>query len=195
MADYGWPLNQELRRLFEEDQSERQRQYRPRLARRDRRRRKRVEQLLAAGVAISAPDFFHAAMVFQHGETLDDFWRAHELAVKATELGEKRARWLAAASYDRWLIGQGQPQKYGTQYRLDGAKPMLYPVNPATTDDERVRWGVPTLAEAERRADFLPALRGSVRGWLFNKGLALLRAPFRAVVKNLGPTSGDRPVS
>lgn len=138
--------NQELRRLFEEDQADRRRGYRSSLIKRDGRRRKRVEQLLADGAGTSGPDFYHAAMVFQHGETLDDFWRAHELALKAHELGEERARWLAAASYDRWLVGQGLPQKYGTQSWLDGDKWMLYPVDPATTDDERARWGVPALA-------------------------------------------------
>jgi transposase len=66
---------------------------------------------------LQAPeDYFHAAMVFQHGETLDDFWRAHELAKRGAELGHPNCRWLTAAAYDRWLMNQGKPQKYGTQY-------------------------------------------------------------------------------
>jgi hypothetical protein len=47
----------------------------------------------------------------------------------------------------------GLPQKYGTQYRSVGGRWVLYPVDPATSDEERARWDVPPLAEALRRAE------------------------------------------
>ncbi len=84
------------------------------LAGRDRARRRWVAELLAAGAA-HADDLYHAAMVFLHGEKADDWRRAHELALRSAELGHSHARWLAAAAYDRWLMMQGRPQKYGTQ--------------------------------------------------------------------------------
>jgi len=38
-------------------------------------------------------------MVFQHGATLDDYWRAHTLASQAAGMGAGgRARWLASSS-------------------------------------------------------------------------------------------------
>ncbi|MBO0777659.1 MAG: hypothetical protein J2P37_02420 [Ktedonobacteraceae bacterium] len=65
-------------------------------------------------------DYFHAAMIFQHGERLEDYWQAHELAKQAVAQGYRPAAcWFVAASYDRWLMHQGKPQKYGTQYRVD----------------------------------------------------------------------------
>lgn len=111
-----------------------------------------MDEVLGAGAA-NADDLYHAAIVFQHGEKVDDWRRAHELALRSAELGHSAARWLAAAAHDRWLMGQGKPQKYGTQYRPAGDRWDLYDVDPATTDAERARWNVPPLAEARRRAE------------------------------------------
>ena len=81
---------------------------------------------------------------------------ARELALKAAELGHLQlARWLAAAAYDRWLMLQNKPQKYGTQYRSDGDRWKLWDVDPATTDAERAAWDVPSLAEALALAEEL----------------------------------------
>ena len=57
--------------------------------------------------------------------------------------------WLTAATWDRWLMQAGQPQRFGTQYQFDPAtkKMRLYPVDPSVTDAERERWGFPPLAE------------------------------------------------
>ena len=93
-------------------------------------------------------------MIFQHGGDLDSFWQAHQLALRAVDLGHEgkawwcSASWLAAASYDRWLMWQGKTQKYGTQYLVEDGKPVLWEVDPATTDEERARWNVPSLAAA-----------------------------------------------
>jgi hypothetical protein len=152
--------NAELRRLFEADQRDRSGDIREvdwdQLRDRDRQRRRRVEALIAGGALRRGPhaeDYFHAAMVFQHGEGSDDIRRAYELASKAAELGMDRARWLAAAAYDRWLMTEGRPQKYGTQYQARDGRWVLYEVDPATTDDERAEWNVPPLAESLARAE------------------------------------------
>ena len=55
-------------------------------------------------------------MVFQHGETQEDILFAHVLAVTALGKSNARARWLAAASLDRYLHRLGQPQIFGTQF-------------------------------------------------------------------------------
>lgn len=88
-------------------------------AHRDRLRRERAMAMIEAGLVVTAEDHLHAALLFQHGDGPDDFLRAHELAHKAVELGhpeERMARWLVAATYDRWLTAQGRPQRYGTQF-------------------------------------------------------------------------------
>ncbi len=151
-------MNAELRGIYQADQADRQGEdLGPDVAERDWARRRRVEALLAAGEAQDGPDFYHAAMVFQHGSGPEDFRRAHELALRAAELGHRPGRWLAAAAYDRWLMNQGRPQKYGTQYTSAGDRWVLHEVDPETTDAERAEWDVPPLAEARRRAEAMTA--------------------------------------
>lgn len=144
----------ELRQLFDDDQADRARPVDQidwaAVAPRDVARRQRVDVLVAAGRARVAADYYHAAMVYQHGDTPTDAGRAHDLAARAVALdpGHDAARWLAAASLDRQLMYQGQPQRYGTQYmQVDGVW-SLWPVDPAVTDAERATWKVPPLAEA-----------------------------------------------
>jgi hypothetical protein len=146
-------VNQELRLIFEEDQGDRASGLVAELLpERDADRRYRVAAVIDAGGLVEPADYYHAAMVFQHGVDLADYLRAHELALKAADLGYRPARWLAAAAYDRWLMTQGRPQKYGTQYRASAGKWALWDVDPETTDEERSRWDVPPLADAKRRA-------------------------------------------
>jgi hypothetical protein len=149
-------MNEELHAIYTQDQADRKGKNRinANVQEQDRIRRQRVQELLTAGSIQTADDYFHAAMVFQHGEQLDDYWKAHELARKAAELGHSTGRWLTAASYDRWLMRQGKPQKYGTQYTMPPGSSMftLYEVDPTTTDEERAEWNVPSLADAHKRA-------------------------------------------
>lgn len=145
-------MNSELRALLEADQEERRRGLGPESVQRDDERRRRVEVLLAEGAVVTGEDHHAAAMIFQHGRTRENHWRAHELALQAMKLGHEPARWLAAA-YDRWLSDAGLPQKFGTQYRSEGQSWILLPVDPSTTDEERARWDVPPLVAAQARAE------------------------------------------
>jgi hypothetical protein len=152
-------MNQELKLLYEQDQTDRlewqkqTREQREHLGERDRIRRQRVEELIANEPLQVAEDYFHAAMIFQHGETLEHYWQAHVLAKKGAELGHRISRWLTAAAYDRWLMNQGKPQAYGTQYISREGKWVLYKVDPAITDAQRAEWNVPPLAQALQRAE------------------------------------------
>jgi hypothetical protein len=152
-------MNQELRALYVDDQADRSRDAPPPdLVARDAARRVRVEELIDSGALETADDYYHAAMVFQHGGSLEHAWQAHLLARTAAELGSRgspqwyHARWLAAAAYDSWLMHQGKPQKYGTQYQARDGEWELYQVDPTTSDGERAEWGVPPLHEAIARA-------------------------------------------
>ncbi len=155
-------MNEELHTIYTQDQADRKGKINiGHMQEHDRIRRQRVEELLTAGSIQTAEDYFHAAMVFQHGEQLDDYWKAHELALKAAELGHGTGRWLAAASYDRWLMQQGKPQKYGTQYtRQNSDLFTLYEIDPTTTDAERAEWNVPSLAEAQQQTAEINKLYG-----------------------------------
>jgi hypothetical protein len=156
-------MNKELQTLFEEDQADRNTFFEQlgheqlqQVLQRDRARRQRVEELVGSEALQTSEDYFHAAMIFQHGETLDDFWQAHELAKRGSELGHPNCRWLIAAACDRWLMNQGKPQKYGTQYTSRDNEPYrLWDVDPTTTDEERAAWNVPPQAEALQQAEEL----------------------------------------
>lgn len=152
-------MNSELQDLFRADQDERTNhpdygtpEYWL-LRERDGRRRRRLEGIIESGGLKEPEDYYHAAWVLNHGESVEEILQAHLLAKKAAELGLRPARWLAAATYDRWLMYQGKPQKYGTQIVPDGKRHRVWDVEPMTSDDERALWDVPSLAEMERRAE------------------------------------------
>lgn len=153
-------INRELFEMFQADQSERRQASAgtlewEELARRDRERLARALEIVEAGEAEASDDWYHAAMIMQHGDVLEDYQRAHEWAVRAAEADKPhpKARWLAAAAKDRWLLKQDLPQMYGTQFVREGDRWVLYEVDPEVTDEERARWDVPPLAEAKARAE------------------------------------------
>lgn len=90
----------------------------------------------------------YLAYLLQHGETTEDYKRAHEYAKKAVNMGSNVSKWLYAATLDRWLVSQGKHQKYGTQFeKVDGEWKML-PVDGTVTDEERALYYVPPLKDA-----------------------------------------------
>ncbi|HZJ23898.1 MAG TPA: hypothetical protein VFD54_11350 [Anaerolineales bacterium] len=152
------PMNNELASLYEADKQEHINQPKANTAEytamriRDLERRERVMELVTANKLHTSEDYYHAAHIMNHGDTADDARNAHMLALQSTELGHRPARWLAAASYDRWQMYQGKPQKYGTNYVYDGIRDRLWDVDPKTADEERAEWDVPPLAEQLRKA-------------------------------------------
>ncbi|WP_334179371.1 hypothetical protein [Pseudoxanthomonas sp.] len=158
--------NQELASLYEADQAARSKPAEidwTILLPEDRKRRERVLELMRAGAMQSAVDYYHAAMVYQHGQSLDDFRLAHALSTIAMSLEpeEKQYRWLTAASWDRIMASQLQPQWYGTQSHSDDKGMFLYPVaDDVVTDEDRKAMQVPTLAETRARLKELAEMHG-----------------------------------
>lgn len=152
-------MNEELASLYQADQQERVHQPRANtpefkaMRMRDLQRRERVMAIAKSNGLQTAEDYYHAAQIMNHGDTIDDARHAHTFALRSSELGYRPARWLSAASYDRWQMYQGKPQKYGTNYIYDGRKDRLWDVDPETTDEERAAWDVPPLAEQLRKAE------------------------------------------
>lgn len=66
-------------------------------------RQQTLRAMLAAGQATSGDDFLEAAFIFQHGDTANDCLFAHILAMEAMARGRASARWIAAATLDRYL--------------------------------------------------------------------------------------------
>ena len=117
-----------------------------------RRRRVVVLKLLQQGKITLAPDLYHAAMIYQHGTCADHFKLANELAERSMNLGYQPARWLYAASRDRYLVAVGCPQQFGTQLHWDKVRGWYMPtLDFHTTDEDRAKYDVPPIAELWRR--------------------------------------------
>ncbi len=160
--------NAELAQLYEQDQTQRKAANIDwnTLAKEDQKRRQRVEEMLNAKALSTSRDFFHAAMIFQHGTDSIAYKKAHELAQRAVELDSSNAtaRWLTAATLDRYLLSLGKAQHYGTQYlMLDGVTYLQHIDTTQVSDSERKRKGVPTLREIRAR---LSEQNGEDRGLL-----------------------------
>lgn len=138
-------MNQELRQLFDEDQDDLRVMPKDRIER-DRARRLRVQEMIDREEVRSSLDYIHAAIIFQHGEQLEDWWKAYELSAKAVKLGFE-PKWIPAVALDRWLLNQGKPLKYGNQVLPFCGIYRIPSIDPATTDEERAQWDIPTIEE------------------------------------------------
>jgi hypothetical protein len=116
--------NAELTEMYNLDQKDRSEAV-PDLMKRDDTRQVRLRQMLADGKVVSAADYYHAAMIFQHGQSPDDYLLAHTMAVIAIGKGKHDALWLAAATMDRFLQSSGKPQIFGTQFVGQNGKPGI----------------------------------------------------------------------
>ena len=148
--------NAELRGVYEDDQADRARaggRASGPAAVSMRERERRVKAIIERGRLTTGADYYHAAVVLQHGGEPSDLILAHELAMVALALGDERARWLAAATLDRYLVERGQAQRWGTQYREAPGAPAetLYSVEPGVTDTMRQVMDVPSLEERGKK--------------------------------------------
>jgi hypothetical protein len=150
--------NPELLKMYSEDQSDRRDAEKigwEKISQRDEARKARATELYRADALKTGADYYHAAMILQHGGEPEDYLLAHELCVVAIGKGEERGRWLAAASEDRFLMSLRRPQRFATQYAPDppgtDGPIKLYKVDEGVTDGLRREFKTPTLAEARAR--------------------------------------------
>ncbi len=141
--------NQELARLYDQDQSDRAAEEKTDwtvVAPRDKAREARAKELYSNDMLHTGADYYHVAMILQHAPTPEDYLLAHELCVVAITKGNEDAKWLAAASEDRFLMTLGRPQRFGTQYRADDPNGdfRLYKMEPGVTDAVRKAMDVPS---------------------------------------------------
>jgi hypothetical protein len=125
----------------------------------DTTRRIEVLDLILDGEIRSARNLVHAAYIFQHGDCSEHYFLANQLAHLALDAGYSDARWIYAATLDRYLMSIGEQQKFGTQYTWIDGEFKLYPVDPTTTDEERAMYAVPSLDQASSQS---PGGSGSV---------------------------------
>ena len=152
-------MHKELKFLFDEDQYECVNQppdgtpeYAT-LRQKCKARISRVKQILESNADFSGADYFHACIIYMHGDCPDDFFRAYNLALKAVDQNYSGSKKFAAAAYDKYLMYQGKPQKFGTQYVPDGVGLRIWDTDPQTNDEERADWELPTLEELLRNVN------------------------------------------
>jgi hypothetical protein len=116
----------------------------------DLQRRKSVYSMLDSNLITDPKDLEKAALILQHGLDTNDYLKAHDLALQSVQKGNQSARFLVAASTDRYLVSKKMPQKYGTQSYYNGKtkRQELFPVDPNISDKERAEWNVPPLKDA-----------------------------------------------
>jgi hypothetical protein len=116
---------------------------------RQNERAEKVKKLNDEGQLKSAQDYFEAALVLVETDDVDMLKLSEQLAMKSAELGDARARRVAAEAIDKQLVRLGLAQRYGTQYVYEPVLRgwRLYPYDVRTTDAERQAMGVPPLAE------------------------------------------------
>jgi len=149
-------MNEELKKLYEADVEERKKlgmekeEVGEELLKHDKNRRQKVKEMIEKRKLVVAEDFHHASVIFQHGETSDDYRLANQLAKKALDMGDERAKWLYAASLDRWFLSVGKPQKFGTQFVRNSQDEweLAQPLDPSVTDEERTKYNVPPISKA-----------------------------------------------
>ena len=153
-------VNVEVYKLYQEDQLDRQGANLDwkSIAKNDEDRRERALKHIDSDSLHHSDDYFHVAMLFQHGGTSENYKLAYELSMKSVELDptNRKARWLACATEDRYLQSVGKPQIWGTQYSRKDAT-SAWTLEPfdrsAKTDEERKQWGVRTISESQARLD------------------------------------------
>jgi hypothetical protein len=148
-------VSAELQQLCEEDQADRHGGVQGQeLQRRDTERRQRVDELLSGDLIIAPTDRYHAAMVFQHSTEATDILKAHALASAAAFEGHEKARWLAAASLDRYLKYTKEDQFFGTQFEQDeSGRWVPGRTDAALTESLREAYSLPSREELMKRAE------------------------------------------
>jgi TPR repeat protein len=148
-------IHLELEKLYLEDKKDRKLDWTdksilPRIQERDKKRLERAYELISSGEIDDSEiwNCHYLALLLQHGDSSDDYKRAHEYAKKAVAMGSNVTKWLYAATLDRYLLSIGKEQKFGTQFGLTGDEPKLMPYDESTTDKERKEFGVPPIGNA-----------------------------------------------
>ena len=153
--------NPRLKAMFDADQAEREKD--PinwdTLIPNDTKRRTELHRMLEQNAVTTGLDYYEAAFIQQHGLKPDDYLLAHVLAMAALAKGYTQARWIAAATLDRYLQQNRHPQIFGTQTTIrtmagsrEEEAPTRAPFNAALIPDSlRATLGVADLKTLANR--------------------------------------------
>ncbi len=142
--------SEELQRIREADQADRAWQSKGEqpnqstletMSKNDLVRRKRVGEIFDEGCLKSAADYEAAFIVYQHGNTPDQYFQAFLWSKQALALGDTQVKGEVAMAVDRYLVSIGHKQLFGTQasQKVIGGCWCIHPVEdsfPQTFRDE-----------------------------------------------------------
>jgi hypothetical protein len=154
------------------------------LRKRDLARRGRVAEIFAEGCFSTAADYRAAALVFQHGDAPDHHFQTFLWSKRGVEAGDASQKKMMAYGIDRYLVGVGKKQLFGSQSYAEGSSCHCeQPVEPSFpkelrkgyvdwTLDQRLKW-VQNVADegkhcppvAECTTPLAPSPRGTVPGF------------------------------
>jgi hypothetical protein len=130
------------------------------ISERDHQRQSAIRALLAKGQVDTGREYHFAALIFQHSSDPEALILAHVFAVTAIIQGDSSAKWLAAATLDRYLQNDKQPQVFGTQFlqQGDNLQWTMEPYNrTAFPDGVRRLWCVVSQPEQDQALKDLQA--------------------------------------
>ena len=116
--------SQELQKIQEADQADRAWQVQgeqphpkilEKMSKNDLVRRKRVGEIFGEGCLNTAADYEAAFIVYQHGNTSDQYFQAFVWSKKALTLGDSHVKGDVAMAVDRYLVSIGHKELFGTQ--------------------------------------------------------------------------------
>lgn len=148
--------NMELKQMYQADQSARVSSSIDwaALNKQDSLRRRRLYELIKEGKLQTGQDYYHSAMILQHGNDTTASAMTVQLMKKALALDSTKNKWLLAAAIDRDLMLRNEPQIYGTQFIKSGKdiKWERYKIDSTkVSDEERKSYRVETLAEQRQK--------------------------------------------
>jgi hypothetical protein len=164
-SDQSRSINAELKNIYDEDQSD-GRPYETSEQKKatDDRARSRinlVSEIMSKDQLQSPEDYYHAAIVFQHGNSPRDYLTAHVLANVAAFKGHRQGSWLSAASLDLFLLSIGKSQVLGTIYGKDNFQRY----EKFLTDEIRSQFCVPPFDVQKKNQEFVEKGGGRFQRW------------------------------
>jgi len=119
---------------------------------RDLERVAEMSRIDQKGWLCSTTDKWLGAWVLLRADELSTIQRGRELAIETMEGRDPRGAWLVAFAHDRVQVVQGRKQTYGSQTHTNNeGQACLVEIDDQATDEERVRYGHPPLAERYRQ--------------------------------------------
>lgn len=147
----------EIRKLYESDQADRAAFAKnpsigSEIYQRDKQRLQEARNILKGGDITDPHDLNMLAFIFQHGQEIQDYEKALELAIKSVEVGLPPENSLIPQATDRLMIqkqlDQGVAfnqlkQKYGTQVLFDSTgKPFTPSLDDTATKEDLQKFGL-----------------------------------------------------